>query len=56
MSKWESEADMNAELRRIAHDTRQLKEELQGFLLPRLAVPVRENQTYPAPSMLPRQR
>ena len=30
--KWESEAEMKAELRRIARETRELKEELRGSL------------------------
>jgi hypothetical protein len=30
--KWQSEAEMNAELRRIASEMRQLKEELRNYI------------------------
>ena len=32
--KWQTEAEMNAELRRIADETRQLREEMRAFLPP----------------------
>jgi hypothetical protein len=32
MKKWQSEEEMNAELRRIAGEMRQLKEELRGYI------------------------
>ena len=32
MRKWQTEDEMNAELRRIAHEMRQLKEELRSYI------------------------
>jgi hypothetical protein len=32
MKKWQSEEEMNAELRRIASEMRQIKEELRGYM------------------------
>ena len=32
MTKWQSEAEMNAELRRIANEMRQAKEELRSYI------------------------
>jgi hypothetical protein len=32
MTKWQSEAEMNAELRRIASEMRELKEELRSYI------------------------
>jgi hypothetical protein len=32
MRKWQSEAEMNAELRRMASEMRQLKEELRSYI------------------------
>jgi hypothetical protein len=32
MTKWQSEAEMNAELRRIANEMRQVKEEFRSYI------------------------